>query len=90
MLIINNLTHNHDSTLKNAYSAIQKLTIIDEIQKKIAKQSQTRITSKQIFITLCIDENSDNSLFKTLNIYNVKTFIQRQALKSFTFIQALL
>ncbi len=62
----------------------------DEIQKKIAKQSRTRITPKQILIILRINENSNNSVFKTSNIYNAKALIRRQALESLTLIQALL
>ncbi len=90
MLSIKNPTYNHTSTLLESHLALRKLTIIDEIQAKIAKQSRTRITSKQILTTLCIDENSNNSMFKLSDIYNVKVAIRRHALESVTLIQALL
>ncbi len=75
MLSIKNSAHNHIFTLLESHSALRKLIMINEIQAEIAKQSRIRITSKQILITLRINENSDNSMFKSFNIYNVKVII---------------
>ncbi len=75
MLSISNSAYNHTFTLLESHLVLRKLIIIDEVQAKITKQSRIRITLKQILITLRINENLDNSLFKSFNIYNVKVII---------------
>ncbi len=45
---------------------------------------------QQILTALWLDSDSNNSMFKAADIYNVKTALHHNALKSFTFIQVLI
>jgi hypothetical protein len=90
LLRIEDSAHNHDSILFESYSALWKLTLINQIKDDIANQSRARITLRQILTALRLDNDSNNSMFKAADIYNVKTALRRDALESFTSIQALI
>ena len=63
----------------------------DEVKQNIEQQFKTQITSATIFINFRLSDNdSENSLFKSKNIYNAKAAIRRKALSSLTLIQALM
>ena len=85
-----NSAHNHGPTLSESHSALRKLTLINQIKDDIANQNRARITSRQILTALWLDSDSNNSMFKAADIYNVKTALRHDALKSLTFIQALI
>ena len=89
-LTIRNDTHNHEIILRDAHLVLRKMTMTHEMKQNIAHQFKTQITSTTILINLRLNDNnnSKNFIFKSKNIYNVKTFIKRRALSSLTSIQA--
>lgn len=90
MFQIKDSVYNHCFILSEFHSALRKLILINQIKSDIVNQSRARITLKQILTALRLNTDSNNSMFKAINIYNVKTALRRNALKSFTFIQTLL
>ncbi len=90
LLRIEDSAHNHDSILPESHSALRKLTLINQIKDDIANQSRARITLRQILTALRLDSDSNNSMFKAADIYNVKAALRRDALESLTSIQALI
>ncbi len=90
MLKIEDSAHNHEFILSESHSALRKLTLINQIKANIAHQSRVRITLRQMLTALQLDSDLNNSMFKAADIYNAKIALRRDALRSFTFIQALL
>ena len=63
----------------------------DEIKQNIEQQFKIQITFATIFISFRLSDNdSENFLFKSKNIYNARTAIRKRALSLLTSIQALL
>ena len=63
----------------------------DEVKQNIEQQFRVQITFATIFINFRLsDNNSEDFLFKSKNIYNARTAIKRKALSSLTSIQALI
>jgi hypothetical protein len=101
-LKIINLAHNHDFNFVDSHFILRKLIMTSEIKSQISRQIAVQITSFKIIFSLRIfdsvakmnTKNSENltitSLFKTRNIYNVKTQIRREQLRSLTSIQTLI
>jgi alcohol dehydrogenase class IV len=92
--------HNHSAILVEAHSVHRKLVMINEIKSEIFKALTVQIRSSQVLSSLRISDsvtevNIDNSknprivnsLFKSRDIYNVKTQIRRETLRSLTSVQ---
>jgi head-tail adaptor len=94
--------HNHSFIFADAHSVQRKIALTSEIRNDIAKQLRVQTKSSQILSSFRIfdfidssssdSENSVviNSLFKSRDIYNLKTKLHREFLKSLTSIQALI
>ncbi len=88
-MIVRDSDHNHDSFTFVAHFALRKLVIIDEAVKfDISRQSQVQISLAKILSTLRL--NNEEFIFKTRDLYNIKTKMRRTALDSLTTIQALM
>jgi hypothetical protein len=71
MLRIKTLAHNHSSTLQELHLSLRKLFVLTlEMREQIVIQIAIETSSLQILINLRVNENEDNSLFKTRDIYN--------------------
>jgi hypothetical protein len=99
-LKIVNDRHNHAATFVDVHSAYKKIAMNEKIINEIFKTLIVQIRSFQIIFALRVldsmtdvnIENSENSrivnsLFKSRDIYNVKTQLRRETLKSLTFVQ---
>jgi hypothetical protein len=99
-LKIVNEEHNDSATLVEAHSVHRKLVMIDEIKSEIFKALAVQTWSSQVLFSLrildsMIEINIDdsknpriiNSLFKSRDIYNVKTQLRRETLRSLTSMQ---
>jgi hypothetical protein len=98
--------HNHAAIFVDFHSAQRKIAMIAEIQNDVSRQLQIQIKSVEIFTSLRILEftfssNLDDSkydlensviisLFKSRDIYNLKTKLRRESLKSLISSQALI
>jgi hypothetical protein len=88
-LIVRDSDHNHDSSISAAHSALRKLAIIDEAVKfDITRQFKIQISLAKILSTLRL--NNEKFIFKTRDLYNLKTKIRRTELDSLTSIEALM
>ena len=85
-LTIRNDTHNHEIILRDAHLVLRKMTMTHEMKQNIAHQFRTQVTSTTILISLRLNDNnnSEDSIFKSKNIYNVRAFIKKRALNSLT------
>ncbi len=98
--------HNHATILTDFHSAQRKIAMTAEIRNDVSRQLQIQIKSAEIFTSLRILEftlsaNLDDSkydfensiiisLFKSRDIYNLKTKLRRESLKSLISSQALI
>jgi hypothetical protein len=88
-LTVRDSDHNHESSTSVAHSALRKLVIIDEVVKfDITRQFKIQISLVKILSTLRL--NNEESIFKTRDLYNLKTKMRRTELDSLTSIQALM
>jgi hypothetical protein len=86
-LIVRDFDHNHDFFTFVSYFVLRKLVIIDEAMKfDISRQSQVQISFVKILSTLRL--NNEEFIFKTRDLYNIKTKMRRTALDFLTSIQA--
>jgi hypothetical protein len=96
-------THNHAVTLADAHSALRKLTMTTKIKSEISRVLTVQTASSKILFSLRVADlmtsvNFDDSenlyivnfLFKSRDIYNLKTQLRREALESLTSMQALI
>ncbi len=99
-LKIVNERHNHSAILVDAHSAHRKIVMNEKMKSEIFKTLTVQIRLSQIISALRVldsvtdvnIENSENlrivnSLFKSRDIYNVKTQLRRETLESLTSIQ---
>jgi hypothetical protein len=69
MLRVKTLAHNHSSTLQESHLSLRKLFVLtSEMRKQIITQVAIKTSSLQILINFRVNENEDNSLFKTRDI----------------------
>jgi hypothetical protein len=66
------------------------MTLIDEIKDQIFRQSKVQIVSIKILFILRLKANEENLIYKTRDIYNVKTKIERDTLDDLFLVQALM
>jgi hypothetical protein len=66
------------------------MTLIDEVKDQISRQSKVQIAPVKILSTLRLNADEKNLIYKTQDIYNVKTKIQRNALDSLSPVQTLM
>jgi hypothetical protein len=66
------------------------MTLIDEIKDRIFRQSKVQIALIKILFILRLKANEENLIYKTRDIYNVKTKIKRDILDDLFFVQALM
>ncbi len=88
--VIRDSIHIHDLTLSTSHSALRKMTSIDEIKDQIFRQSKIQIASIKIFFILRLKANEENLIYKTRDIYNVKTKIKRDIFDNLFFVQTLI
>ncbi len=87
-LTVRDFDHNHDSFISVAHFALRKLVIIDEVKSDISRQFKIQISLAKILSTLRL--NNEELIFKTRDLYNLKTNMRRTALDFLTSIQALM
>ncbi len=98
-----NLRHNHSANLVDAHSVLRRFVMIAKTKSEIFRQVTVQIALSQILFNLKIfdsiasvmnSENFENSiinsLFKTRDIYNLKTQFRREHFDSLTSIQTLI
>jgi hypothetical protein len=85
-----NLAHNYQLILAESHAVLRKITIIKEIKKNVSRQVIVQIASFKILFILRVDSNAVNSLTKFRDIYNIKTQINRDVLRSLTLMQTLM
>jgi hypothetical protein len=66
------------------------MTLIDEIKDQIFRQSKVQIASIKILFILRLKADEENLIYKTRDIYNVKTKIKRDTFDDLFFVQALM
>ncbi len=66
------------------------MTLIDEMKDQISRQSKIQIALVKILFILRLNANEKNLIYKTRDIYNVKTKIQRDALDNLSSVQTLM
>jgi ABC-type transport system involved in cytochrome bd biosynthesis fused ATPase/permease subunit len=82
--------HNHQSIFAESHAVLRKIAMTKEIKKNVSQQLIIQIASFKILFTLRVDSNVVNSLIKSRDIYNIKTQIRRDVLKSLISMQALM
>ena len=87
--VIWNSEHNHEVILAEIHSTIRKLMMMMKIYNEITHQIRIEMNFNQILIHLWLDINETQSLFKCMNIYNVKNSMRSQTLSALTLIQTL-
>ncbi len=90
IFVVRDSNHTHDSTLAASHSTLRKMTFIDEVKDQISRQSKVQIALVKILFTLRLNANEENLIYKTRDIYNVKTKIQRDTLDNLFSVQTLM
>jgi hypothetical protein len=101
ILEVVNDQHNHFFILVESHSAQRKRVMI-EMKNDVSRQLKVQTTSSQIISNLRIFDSASassfdskdseiiNSMIKSRDVYNLKTKLRRESLKSYTSIQALI
>jgi hypothetical protein len=95
--------HNYSFTLAEAHSSLRKIAMISKIKSEISRQLKVQVSTSKILSSLRIpdliievdfinskDPRVINSMFRSRDIYNLKTEMRREELDSLTLIQALI
>ena len=69
---------------------MRKLAYTDEIKSEIARQVKVQTAPAKILSTLRLNGDEENPIFKTRDLYNLKTEMKRTALGPLTPVQALM
>ena len=89
-LTIKNFAHNHLFDLFDVHSIHRKTTMTTNVKKKIAKKIRKEFKIFFILIDIRLNENEENSLFKSRDVYNVKAYLRNEELSSLTSTQTLM
>ena len=87
-----NSTHNHDRLQKKNHARIRRYFMTFEIRENIKLKHKIKIKSKKILNFIrdkYDDENLNNSIIDSKNIYNALSLIREQKLKNMIAIQIL-
>ena len=82
-------THNHGHTIPSSHPSLRKIELTQAIKETVANQTRTGSRPSQILSSLRLNQDEENPIFKASDIYNIKTSLRTEALRSLTLVQAL-
>ena len=90
VLIVENGSHNHEPTLAGSHPSHRQNALTLDVRDDIVNMSRAGSTPAQIITKLRLNEDVENPIVKSRDIYNIKAAARAKALGSLTPTQALL